>query len=347
MQNVVIDDDGTTTEHDAAEWFALPDLSGHVLTTDVQWLFEEMAPGGVKDSNVRGLAGPEAAAKPTDEGLADDGFWEISEATDGSWELPCTGRAGEKPQHPLAVEGISCVMASRPTEFDGDADRRRDEAEAMAAMYPLNFVKVSEREWLFRYDLACGVVGEMGMKLPRNYPSGSPPKLTLDVPGIRDLKEVRAILLSKYSPDLEVGFAWAEYFEEVCRGLAEQLEILGKERRAERAKRLGLALPAQEADLAENKPTGAIAQPFSRREKMLLSMPSWSMQHEVYKCGYWQHEVDKYSYWRQRETEYTQKRREEAEAKRKRAEQRKQEEKRIAAWKAKGLTPCEHHRQCA
>jgi len=152
------------------------------------------------------------------ESSSDDGFWEAA-------QFPCEDRAlGDA----------------------GDADRQRDEAEAMEAMYGSDFAVVGAREWLFRYDIATGVSGELRMRLPADYPSRSPPALAMDVVNCHDIKQVQKELLRSFVPDTEVGFEWAERFRELCQvSAAEQQQCL-RERHAEQSAEHRRAADARE-----------------------------------------------------------------------------------------------------
>eukprot|EP00416_Gambierdiscus_australes_P032010 CAMPEP_0171091538 /NCGR_PEP_ID=MMETSP0766_2-20121228/33915_1 /TAXON_ID=439317 /ORGANISM="Gambierdiscus australes, Strain CAWD 149" /LENGTH=281 /DNA_ID=CAMNT_0011549653 /DNA_START=54 /DNA_END=899 /DNA_ORIENTATION=+ len=123
---------------------------------------------------------------------------------------------------------------------DADADRRRDEANVMAAMYGQDFVEISPTEWLFSYSLGKGVAGEMRMSLPDDYPSTSMPGLVLDIPACGDLEQTRWRFIDEFVPGSEVAFAWAERFHQVCREAAKRLRAVVSEREADRAARFRL-----------------------------------------------------------------------------------------------------------
>jgi len=131
-------------------------------------------------------------------------------------------------------EGTACATLS------GDASRQRDEAEAMAAIYGADFVEASQSEWRLRCRLAKGVVAEMRLELPEDYPSRSAPRLTLDVPASGDLKEAQQSFLDDFVPGSEVAFTWGQRFEKLCQSGAERLQAVDEERRSQRAARLGL-----------------------------------------------------------------------------------------------------------
>lgn len=105
----------------------------------------------------------------------------------------------------------------------------------MAAMYGTDFVQASQSEWLLRCSLAKGIVAEMRLELPEDYPSRSAPRLTLDVPASGDWKEAQQSFLDDFVPGSEVAFTWGQRFEELCRSIAERLQAAAEERRSKRA----------------------------------------------------------------------------------------------------------------
>lgn len=128
------------------------------------------------------------------EDSGDDGFWELGEV----------------------------FVGSASTE---DTSRQGDETEALAAMFPDSFVpQVTANEWLFRSPLSKTIYGVMRVKLPADYPSRSPPVVMLDIPGVHDLKGIVCAMRKEFQPDSEVGWAWGERFEELCRIVRERRE---------------------------------------------------------------------------------------------------------------------------
>lgn len=126
-----------------------------------------------------------------------------------------------------------------------DISRQRDEASAMAAMYGPSFSEISTNEWRFQYELAKGVVGEMRMSIPTDYPSSSVPELTLDIPGCTNLKQTQQSFLDEYVAGNEVGFAWGELFHQLCRSSADKLQVVAIQKNADRSKRLAQAKNAK------------------------------------------------------------------------------------------------------
>jgi len=131
---------------------------------------------------------------------------------------------------------------SRDGLVDNDEDvcRQRDEACAMSAMYGSDFGEISPSAWLLRYDIAKGVVGEMRMKLPKDYPSCVAPELTIDIPTCANVKELLHSFLVDFSPGNEVAFTWGERFVALCRDGQQRLHEVTTRKSAERAARLGL-----------------------------------------------------------------------------------------------------------
>jgi len=52
-----------------------------------------------------------------------------------------------------------------------DADRRRDEAEVLASMFPDIFIEVSSSEWMFHRSGAAseGEIATLSIRLPSDY----------------------------------------------------------------------------------------------------------------------------------------------------------------------------------
>jgi len=157
----------------------------------------------------------------------EEGFWELGDV------------------HTIAGKGLES-MAHVAEGNEGDAERQRDEAEAMAAMYGSDFVLISPREWLFRYDIATGVVGEMCLRLPLDYPSRSPPALTLDIVNC-PVKTEKANFRRSFEPGTEVAFAWAERFRELCQVSAAEQQECVERKHAERARQYERTWAAQDA----------------------------------------------------------------------------------------------------
>lgn len=146
----------------------------------------------------------------------------------------------------LSEEGRDCLdRGHRGPDDNDDVSRQRDEASAMAAMYGSSFSEISTNEWRFQYELAKGVVGEMRMAIPTDYPSSSVPELTLDIPGCTDLKQARQSFLHEYVAGNEVGFAWGELFHQLCRSSADKLQVVAMQKRADRSERLAQAKNAK------------------------------------------------------------------------------------------------------
>lgn len=147
----------------------------------------------------------------------------------------------------LSEEGSSSFDSERkgPDDDDDDVRRQRDEANAMAAMYGSSFSEISANEWRFTCELARGVVGEMRMAIPTDYPSSSVPNLTLDIPGCSGLPQTKQSFLDEYVVGNEVGFAWGERFHQLCRHSAQQLQVVGMKKMADRSERLAQAKTAK------------------------------------------------------------------------------------------------------
>lgn len=143
-----------------------------------------------------------------------------------------------------AITGAETASAHAIKE--DNAIRQNDEAEAMSAMYGSQFVLTYSNEWLFRYEIASGVTGEMKIRLPVDYPSHSPPKLALWVPNCGDLKQLTSDFLEIFQPDVEVMFAWAERFVELCGESAEIMQEIVTQKKAARSERLQLTRAAVE-----------------------------------------------------------------------------------------------------
>jgi len=95
----------------------------------------------------------------------------------------------------------------------GDAARRQDEAEALAAIFGQDFVEISAAEW----HIHCSATGaELTLCLPEDYPSCSPPDLTLDIPRRGDLAKICQELKALFAPGEEVGYIMADQFYAFC-----------------------------------------------------------------------------------------------------------------------------------
>lgn len=211
-------DDDNVTEDSWSEWSIVEDGEGD--DDDVEHCRDT--------ANARATCDRNAAYATENVGsVCDDsdeeGFWEMCEF--------CS---------PVDTEA-ECMQCAIEDSEGGDAGRRRDEAEVMAAMYGSDFILISPREWVLHYNIAKGVLGQMHMRLPVDYPSCSAPVLALDIPNCTDLKKVKAGFLESFVPDNEVAFIWAERFMELCRESAEELQELMSQRREERSVRLNHA----------------------------------------------------------------------------------------------------------
>jgi hypothetical protein len=160
---------------------------------------------------------------------SDSDAGEDEESDDGFWEMADMKLRAAAPNH-------------EEEEQSGDLSRQRDEAEAMAAMYPDSFSQVSATEWLFRSPISKTMFGEMRIRLPRSYPSLSPPWVSLDIPGVLDLQGIVRKMRKEYKPDAEVGFPWAERFEELCRVVRERREKAAADKEASRKKEKGIEI---------------------------------------------------------------------------------------------------------
>lgn len=187
------------------------------------------------------------------------GEWSIVVEDDGIDDLCCTDQILEveleiddtssgcafcEIEEENAITGAEAASAHAIKE--DNAIRQNDEAEAMSAMYGSQFVLISSNEWLFRYEIASAVFGEMEIRLPVDYPSHSPPKLALWVPNCGDLKQHTNDFLDIFQPDVEVMFAWAERFMELCRESAEIMQVVVTQKKAVRSERLQLTRAAVE-----------------------------------------------------------------------------------------------------
>ena len=102
-----------------------------------------------------------------------------------------------------------------------DAERRCNEVVVLAAMYPhedetLQFVEMSGpgTSLLLR---SIKFAADLFIELPDDYPSRSPPTLTLDAPGRSGLRETCEQFLSGFRPDQEfVSLVLAPQFYEFC-----------------------------------------------------------------------------------------------------------------------------------
>jgi len=102
-----------------------------------------------------------------------------------------------------------------------DAERRRDEAEALASMFGDEFLELSSNEWV----LCCNGTatnGQLTILLPDDYPSCSPPRLTLDVPGHAGLREACQEFLVGFTPGEEFGLVVAQCFFNFCNSLEDR-----------------------------------------------------------------------------------------------------------------------------
>jgi len=161
------------------------------------------------------LFGSDCEADETGDAHGDDGGDE-----DGFWDL------GE--------------VATAGSASPEDVSRQRDETDAMEAMFPDSFVpQVTANEWFFRSPLSKTIHGEMRVRLPADYPSRSPPTVMLDIPGVQDLKGIVRAMLKEFQPDSEVGWAWGERFEELCRVVRERREKTAAEKAAAQARARG------------------------------------------------------------------------------------------------------------
>ena len=94
-----------------------------------------------------------------------------------------------------------------------DAARRRDEAEALAAMFGDDFFEIGPFEWILRCTDAHA---ELTIQLPADYPSRSPPVLLLDAPSCERGKagEMCQEFLRDFIPGEEHGATLALRFFE-------------------------------------------------------------------------------------------------------------------------------------
>jgi len=113
-----------------------------------------------------------------------------------------------------------------------DADRRRDEAEVLASMFPDIFIEVSSSEWMFHRSGAAseGEIATLSIRLPSDYPSCSPPDVALDAPGRAGLREACQDVLRDFSPGSEFGNVLAQWFCDFCDNPAPNQETAAPER---------------------------------------------------------------------------------------------------------------------
>ena len=94
-----------------------------------------------------------------------------------------------------------------------DSARRRDEAEALSAMFGDDFFETDVCEWILRCTDAHA---ELTVQLPTDYPSRSPPALLLDAP-LCERGQAEAMcrsFLEDFSPGEEYGATLATRFFE-------------------------------------------------------------------------------------------------------------------------------------
>lgn len=245
-----------------------------------------------------------------------DGFWDLS---DGVME------AFRKRAHSDELSGDEVAVTGAVDE-SSNMERQREEAEAMAAMYGASFLQLSATEWLFRYDIAKGVVGEMRVTFGLEYPSHRPPELTLDIPGCRGLKEIRDSLRAEFTRDVEVVFSWAERFQELCKQSAERLQVLVKEKKVKPDARFPSTTDvAQDLRLHRRSTTGMPYWPRRSYEQWISSAKC------CYYAGTCQCCCPGGGPCRAEVMSENDRRRKEAEA---RDTKRREEARRLAAWKA-------------
>ena len=107
-----------------------------------------------------------------------------------------------------------------------DGPRRRDEAEALSAIFGDDFLEVSGSEWKFRSPLISREFPSGGNEnrsaqltcfLPEDYPSRSAPVLVVEGAGSGVHETCERFLAENFRPDEEIGFALAEQFFDLCR----------------------------------------------------------------------------------------------------------------------------------
>ncbi|KAG8465984.1 hypothetical protein KFE25_005554 [Diacronema lutheri] len=99
--------------------------------------------------------------------------------------------------------------------MEDDGARRREEAEALASIYPADEFWCSDDGLVWTAVICREPRAELHLHLPLTYPSSEPPAVVIDAPSLRPtsvsrLAEELAVLQSQ-SVSLEIGFAWIQH----------------------------------------------------------------------------------------------------------------------------------------
>ena len=108
---------------------------------------------------------------------------------------------------------LSAFTSRLRSSMADDSARRRDEAEALSAMFGDDFFETDVCEWILRCTDAHA---ELTVQLPTDYPSCSPPVLLLDAPSCErgQAEAMCRSFLEDFSPGEEYGATLATRFFE-------------------------------------------------------------------------------------------------------------------------------------